>query len=100
MLAAVPMVTDSAGNIVQPDNTILAKAIVYYREVDDGSGGPAKKIPHGPFRSLFELLKVPGFQQSIHRLNDFPNVYEVEADDVDGDFVALQRQPRGRPRPA
>jgi hypothetical protein len=93
VLAAVPMITDSAGNIVQPDNTILAKAIVYYREVDDGSDGTSKKVPHGPFRSLFELLKVPGFQQSIHRLNDVPNVYEVEADDADGDFAPYNRNP-------
>ena len=96
------MITDSAGNIVQPDNTIFAKAIVYYRDVDDGSGGPVKKIPHGPFRSRFKLLKVrtPGdprtasyFQRSIHGLNDFPDVYDAEMDDVDGDFSPYNGNP-------
>jgi hypothetical protein len=94
VLAAVPMITDAAGNIVQPANTLLAKAIVYYRDVADETGQP-----HGPFRSLFELLKVPGFQTSIHGANDMANAYEVDLDDTDGDFSPYNRNPAVNRKP-
>jgi len=110
VLATVPMITNNdpskpneIGSINLVDNTNLAKAIVYYRDVDDGSGAndtPPRKVPHGPFRSLFELTKVVSqdplpyhFQQSIHGRDDFPNVYATEVDDADGDFSPYNRNP-------
>jgi hypothetical protein len=108
VLATVPMITDLAGNIVQPDNTELAKAIVAYRDVADETGRP-----HGPFRNLFELMNVRvqdpvrpfSFQQSIHGLNDalnnYRDVYEVtkDTDDVDGDFSPYNGNPAVGPSP-
>lgn len=56
VLAAVPFI-DSAATTKAPLNNQIAASIVYYRDVGDVSqpGGP----PHGPFKSLFELNKVP-----------------------------------------
>jgi hypothetical protein len=60
VLAALPMVTDATGAIIADENAELAQAIVDYR---DGKLGPDPKVapPHGPFQSIFDLNKVPGF---------------------------------------
>ena len=67
VLACVPLVpfmnSDNLNNSGQTDwkNTeTLAKKIVYFRDIDDGSV-PGSKHPHGPFRTLWELNLVPGF---------------------------------------
>jgi len=39
------------------DNIDLARAIVYWRDVNDGGGTPG-----GPFKSIFELYRVPAFR--------------------------------------
>jgi hypothetical protein len=59
VLAALPMVpkgqnVDANG---VDDNMRLAQAIIYYRDVSDGSGKP-----HGPFKSIFELNAVKDVQ--------------------------------------
>ena len=54
-LAAVPWVPATVNNYRQI-NAVIAQAIVNYRDVTDGS--MAGK-PHGPFKSIFELNRVP-----------------------------------------
>jgi hypothetical protein len=54
VLAQLPLVVnESTGAIVIADNKALADAIVFFRDVDDGTG-----VPHGPFKNLFELNRV------------------------------------------
>ena len=67
VLACVPLVplmnSDNTNNNGKTDwvNTQnLAKAIVYFRDIDDGSV-VGSKHPHGPFHNLWELNLVPGF---------------------------------------
>jgi hypothetical protein len=60
VLAALPMVTDPATGAVLPDeNAQVAQSIVDYRDgrLDDPATYPA----HGPFKSIYDLNKVPGF---------------------------------------
>ena len=87
-------------------NEQLARNIVYFRDVDDGST-PGKKHPHGPFKSLFELLLVPGFRDAMGTLTfpkdtnhlllgDFsPTTGDNLSDGIRGDFeerfMALNR---------
>jgi hypothetical protein len=63
VLSLVPLVPkynpDNTNNSNQTDwdtTEKLAKAIVRFRDFDDGSGKP-----HGPFRSLYELNLVPAY---------------------------------------
>jgi hypothetical protein len=61
VLAALPMVLDDAGRVDVVRNAELAKAIVYFRDVDSGVrtfNGDTIAQPHGPFRSIFELNEV------------------------------------------
>jgi len=83
VLATLPMVTDSNGNIVYDQNAALAQAIVKYRDIDDGSGGGQ---PHGPFQNLFELHNVVAFRHSIHGFGDAADLASFDPDDADGDF--------------
>ena len=49
-------------------NAALAQAIVYYRDVDDGTGAtqtPPVMHPHGPFKTIWELNEVAVNTQSI-----------------------------------
>jgi hypothetical protein len=59
-LAALPMVTNSSGAIIPAENAALARAIVDYRD-GKPSPDPSTAKPHGPFKSIFDLNKVPGF---------------------------------------
>ncbi len=74
VLASLPLVlTGGAGanaDLVDPIKTAqLAQAIVYFRDIDDGSLGGAPKHPHGPFTTLYELNLVPGFRTAMGTLN-------------------------------
>jgi hypothetical protein len=53
VLAAVPLVLTAGGAVDQAATDTLAKDIVFFRDINDGSGAP-----HGPFRSIFELNRV------------------------------------------
>ena len=57
VLAAVPFV-NAAGAANAPLNNQIAASIVYYRDIADVSQSPAGP-PHGPFKTLFELNRVP-----------------------------------------
>jgi hypothetical protein len=57
VLAAVPFV-NAAGGANAPLNNQIAASIVYYRDIADLSHSPAGP-PHGPFKTLFELNRVP-----------------------------------------
>jgi DNA uptake protein ComE-like DNA-binding protein len=54
-LATLPLF-DNPPN--QPAAADMAKAIVYYRDIDDGTT-PGTPHPHGPFQSIDELNNVP-----------------------------------------
>jgi hypothetical protein len=61
VLAALPMVLGPNGAVDVERNIELAKAIVYFRDVDNGyRRGPADRSfnPHGPFKTIFELNEV------------------------------------------
>jgi len=64
VLATLPMANNAA------DNIALAKAIVQYRDVDNGT---ASHQPHGPFKSILELDGVPNFRTTLYStmLNGF-----------------------------
>lgn len=86
------------GNVDQiPDNYQIAQAIVYARDVDDGSD-PAGPHPHGPFKSLFELNMIydptdtetdPLLRRGFRNLWGsafLPTPVGGDPDDGDGDF--------------
>ena len=54
VLAQVPLVTNAAGEVDVPLTQQLAQAIVDYRDIEGETPG----VPHGPFKSLFELNAV------------------------------------------
>ena len=62
---------DAASGIAEDDNTRLAKAIVYYRDVSASSSGP----PHGPFKSVFELNNVVDNRPGADPTKGFQNRY-------------------------
>jgi hypothetical protein len=41
------------------DILAIAKSIAWYRDVDDQTAGPTAFHPHGPFKNIFELNRVP-----------------------------------------
>lgn len=57
------------------DNQQLARAITYWRDVNDGTGKPG-----GPFRSIFDLYHVP----AVRNLNT--QFVSADPDDAQGDF--------------
>ena len=57
VLAMLPMIPNGSGGMNVPVNEALARAIAYYRDVDDGTV-PGQKHPHGSFKSIFELNQV------------------------------------------
>jgi hypothetical protein len=115
VLAAVPFVppdqdnwtfdpTTGIWNITAPDmipdNYQIAQAIVRFRDVDDGSGA-VPPVPHGPFKSLFELNLIYDTSPASLLITDpllrpgFRNLWGtylpssaggVDPDDADGDF--------------
>lgn len=74
VLAAVPLVPNNPGLTKN-----LAQAIVNYRDTNDGTGKP-----HGPFKNLFELNKVPGFQAALGDIS-----LTADTDDDKGDLSPL-----------
>jgi hypothetical protein len=127
ILATLPLVVNpgppATGTPGIPDDTIvtaygrsyrqlnedLAKAIVYWRDIDantDPAAGHPKR-PHGPFRNLFELNRVidlrpnalplpggsgypvgtrPGFANALGTL-PLPNTSGIDPDDALGDLA-------------
>lgn len=61
VLATVPwmpvMDPNAAGR--PTDMLSIAKSIAWYRDIDDGTAGPTMFHPHGPFKNIFELNRVP-----------------------------------------
>ena len=63
VISMLPMAVNNAGVLDIADNNELAKAIVYWRDVDALEDDPTKpwtvgNQPHGPFRNLQELQEV------------------------------------------
>lgn len=94
ILAQLPLVVDGTGTTDTALTEALAKSIVYYRDIDDGTGRP-----HGAFTTLFELNGVvdnrlggmgtdAGFQNMMGDLN-LSGVGTIAAnndpDDLQGD---------------
>ena len=87
VLSMLPMVVDPAtGAIDVPNNNALAKAIVYWRDVD-GDPHTTGDQPHGPFKNLHELNQVEDLRPVTHggpapvtlpdRLPGFRNAYKT-----------------------
>ncbi|HSV12742.1 MAG TPA: hypothetical protein VLI90_00680, partial [Tepidisphaeraceae bacterium] len=110
VLSMLPLVRATNGSVDRVNTDKLARAIVYFRDVDDGSvaGTPH---PHGPFKSIFELNQVvdvagaapppvpPGFQNGY---NNIDTRYTGRPDDPDGrqgDLVPNDLRPGGAPYP-
>jgi hypothetical protein len=84
------------------DNIDLAKAIVYFRDIDSEPGTAGIQTPHGAFTSLFDLNLVLGFQTGGGRFtvvgdqnNEHGDLSPLQAtappvpsDGVPGDFEA------------
>jgi hypothetical protein len=76
VLAALPMVLNENGTVNVEKNSELAKAIVYFRDVDDGFRRKPKDTnlyPHGPFKSIFELNQVVESRPMSQRLAPYQN---------------------------
>ena len=58
VLAALPMVLNDDGTVNAEQNTELAKAIVYYRDVDSGFGSGGTATPSAPHGSVHEHLRL------------------------------------------
>jgi hypothetical protein len=98
VLATLPLVM-AAGNTVDVGKTEdLAKAIVYFRDVDDGFGTrPGAAHPHGPFKSLMELCMVPNFASAggtIDLITSPPALASNPGIDQ-GDFSPMTQNPGG-----
>lgn len=89
VLSALPMANDAA------TNKQLAQAIVYFRDVDDGSLGPGNLHPHGPFQSLWELNAVPGFRTTLSTYADTFNPASSVPVNADGYYAFFARQTGG-----
>jgi DNA uptake protein ComE-like DNA-binding protein len=83
VLATLP-IFDNPYNQAVANN--LAQAIVYYRDVDDGSMGGAPMHPHGAFQSVGELNNVPGFRTSFGQYNGNFVVSGPHGNNIDGDL--------------
>jgi hypothetical protein len=82
VLATLPMANNSATSAA---NIALAKAIVQYRDVDNGT---TSHTPHGPFKSILELNGVPNFRTTLYStgLNVF-NPKGLDNGPADGDLA-------------
>jgi hypothetical protein len=82
VLAALPMVVypnsngAQRGNVDTMNNTLLARAIV------------ADRLANGPFKSAFELNRVPGFMTAMGTVSANPDQYEGDLvpDPTTGDY--------------
>jgi hypothetical protein len=87
VLAQLPLVMreDDPTQVDHFATEYLARQIVYFRDIDDGRGfdpndtnyaDPTRRMfkprPHGPFKSLFELLLIPEFEASRTPASDRP----------------------------
>jgi hypothetical protein len=82
VLATLPMASNAA------DNITLAKAIVQYRDVDNGT---TAHVPHGPFKSILELNGVPNFRNTLLSSTSVGafNPKGPDAGPTDGDLAPL-----------
>lgn len=96
VIAAIPIVPNNAGGTDWGKTATVARAIVLYRDIDDGTG-----IPHGPFKSIWELYQVPAFMNAAFAIAPSVNNGEYYGDlgDVNtklpgnaGTFVAYTNQ--------
>lgn len=81
VLAALPLVIDPAtGAVNRQESFNLAKAIVFFRDRDRGDGQP-----YGPFNSIYDLLRVPGFADpsGVNAVDDPAALHRVAL----GDFT-------------
>ena len=78
-----PAIT-TAAQMTDP-NRRIAKAIVRYRDINNGAGAP-----HGPFKSIVELNQVPVYAAAV--LNDTADslAFQAAAGPVTGDFSQSQ----------
>jgi hypothetical protein len=89
VLSMLPLCVTAAGTVDVPNTETLARAIVYYRDIDDGTGGAGQLHPHGPFKNLFELNQVVnppsanGFQNMMGDLN----LANADPTETQGDFT-------------
>jgi len=103
VLAALPFVpnNDPAKRIGL--NERIARAIVQYRDVNDGTGAP-----HGPFKSIFELNKVFDYQDTstpppmlyqgfYDPINSGTASIPDDPDDLWGDVSPYNTPPSGAP---
>jgi hypothetical protein len=72
VLAAVPWFTPGEDNSPPgqylADNATIAQAIVAWRDFNNSGAYPnAPHTDYGPFRSIFDLLKVPTFQTFVNK---------------------------------
>ncbi len=80
VLAMLPMASNPT------DNVALAKAIVYFRDVNDGTGAP-----HGPFTSIFELNAIPAYTAvQLTYTSGNPRFAYALGDPTSTDFTAAQ----------
>jgi hypothetical protein len=74
VLATLPFVADAENPANVVANANVAKAIVYFRDVDDGTGPAGSPHPHGPFKSIWELNEVAVNTPSINGGTPNPSV--------------------------
>lgn len=85
VLATLPMVIDiTTGTVDLANNIALAMEIVNFRDVDSDPV-TAGNQPHGPFASIFDLQRVPGFRDAMGTFD--PATFQ--ADDMHGDISPL-----------
>jgi hypothetical protein len=75
VLAQLPLVMANATQVDRVRTEYLARQIVYFRDVDDGRGidpnlGTFARVPHphGPLKSVYELLMIPEFETGDNTL--------------------------------
>jgi hypothetical protein len=126
VLSMLPLVRRANGSVDRAATDAMAKAIVYYRDVDDfteANNALPLKHPHGPFKSIFELNRVEdhavgaptppvygyaGFRNGYGTgagVNiDFRNARTVDVDARQGDLspktLAPNEYPKFDPNPA
>lgn len=100
VLGALPLVMGgpSGTDFTQVNTALseqLAKRIVYFRDVDDGTNGPGgAPHPHGPFKSLTELCLIPEFVSAENTIN-VTNAPLANPGVDRGDYSLLTNSPLG-----
>ncbi len=83
VLSSLPLVLKNDGYVDRKQTEALAKAIVYFRDVD--STATNSGIPWGPFKSILELNAVPGFDTAMGAIifdNNLANDPKTMAGDI------------------